>query len=117
MIERIDNKGIDTSLLTQHNKDLEAVRERNESAAEPVKSAVLAFLNDRAEVSNDAKRLLEAERFGRLASQIEEPFDSDKVARLREMVQHGRMSDILSSFDDNALAESLLASPTAAFLR
>ncbi len=103
----------DSALLRR--TETEEVNRRAADNSSKVES--LGLFNDTATVSQGAKRLYEAEKFGRMAQQIEEPFDSEKVARLRELVQHGKTNEILRNFDNGDLADSLINSPAGAFLR
>ncbi len=119
MVNSINGSGNDSSLIQDSAllRRTETEEVNRQAADNSNKVASLGEFNDTATVSKGAKRLYEADKFGRMAQQIAEPFDSDKVARLREMVQHGKISDILKNFDDADLAEGLINSPAGAFLR
>lgn len=118
MVERIsgnDNGAIHESLLAQRSQNVEDINRK--AADETSKVASLTPFNDTATVSSQAKKLYEAEKYARLAQRVEENFDAEKVAKLRELVQHGRLSEVLSKYDDGDLADSLINSPAQAFLR
>ncbi|MBK8190986.1 MAG: hypothetical protein IPK79_11115 [Vampirovibrionales bacterium] len=124
MVEQISgNQGrlIADALLTRRSdaaENLEGVASQA-SAPQNASATVLAFL-DNADVSAKARRLLEASRFGRLAMESPDADVSaraDLVAQLRSMVEHGKLSDLTRRYDNAVLAQSLLNSPTAAFLR
>ncbi len=118
MVERVtgnDNGAIHDSLLAQRSQSVEDVNRK--AADETTKVKSLGLFNDTATVSSQAKKLYEAEKYARLAQRIEEPFDAGKVARLQEMVQHGRISELLNKYDNGDLADSLINSPAQAFLR
>lgn len=118
MVERVtghDSGAIHESLLAQRSQNVEDVNRKAADETANVKS--LNPFNDTATVSSQAKKLYEAEKYARLAQRIADPFDADKVARLQEMVQHGRISELLNKYDDGDLADSLINSPAQAFLR
>lgn len=82
-------------------------------------SGISAFL-DNADVSDQARRLLAAARFGKLAQELPDTDGAqraDRVAHLRLLVAHGRLSEAARQYDNATLADDLLNSPTGAMLR
>lgn len=91
-----------------------------ESAGETRNASTLKLL-DEATISSEAKAAYEKDkevmRFSRLAQRIKEPFNADKVANIKNMLDSGRINDYLRSINTDDLAQSLLNSPSGAFLR
>lgn len=100
-------------------ENVEAVNAQAARSGEQQPAATLSFL-DNADVSDKARQLLSAARYGKLAM---EGADADVLSRsglttqLRAMVEAGRLSELTRRYDNAALADSLLNSPTGAFLR
>lgn len=84
-------------------------------------SNVLPLFGEKVDISNEALDRLATERqafqYASLAVRQEEPFDSDKVAQFKTMLDSGRINDYLRSVGDDALADSLLKSPIGSLLK
>lgn len=112
----------DANLLgVNQQQSSESVQKVNvESARESANVGSLKLL-DEATISDEAKKAYESEkevlRFSRLAQRIKEPYNSDKVAQMKNLVDNGRINDYLRSINTDELANSLLNSPSGAFLR
>jgi len=78
-------------------------------------------LVDQATISDEAKKAYESEkealRFSRLAQRIKEPYDTDKVAQMKNLVANGGIKDYLDNLNTEDIAQSLLNSPSGASLR
>ncbi|MEB3287949.1 MAG: flagellar biosynthesis anti-sigma factor FlgM [Vampirovibrionales bacterium] len=76
---------------------------------------------DKASISSEAVSAWEQEKemlkFSRLAQRETPEVDYEKVSRIKNLVDSGRINDYLSTVDTNALVESMLNSPAGAFLR
>ena len=112
----------DASLLNVgQQQSTQSVEKVNvESAKDAAGSAALQLV-DQASISDEAKKAYESEketlRFSRLAQRVKAPFNAEKVAQLKNMVDSGRINDYLRSLNTDALADSILNSPSGAFLR
>lgn len=99
----------------------QSVEKTNVESASDNKGSGLLKLLDEATISDEAKSAYEKEkevmRFSRLAQRIKAPFDSDKVANIKNMLDSGRINEYLRSINTDDLAQSLLNSPSSAFLR
>ncbi len=99
----------------------QSVEKTNLESAREGQSAGLSKLLDEATISDEAKQAYEKDkevmRFSRLAQRIQVPFDSDKVAQIKNLLDNGRINEYLRSINTEELAQSLLDSPSAAFLR
>jgi len=122
MVDSISGKNNpiqDNGLL---NVDRQQSVEKNnlESASENKSASVLKLL-DEATISDEAKTAYEKDkevmRFSRLAQRIKTPFDSEKVANIKNMLDSGRINEYLRSINTEDLAQSLLNAPGSAFLR
>ena len=112
---RLSQANVLTTDQTKENQALSAVKLGNEQAPQGLQKAY-GTLNDRADVSSMAKKLLESEKFGKLVQSLPETI-SPAVSQLKAMVDEGRMSDILNRYSSTQLADDLLKSPAGAFLR
>lgn len=90
-------------------------------ATEGSKANVLPLFGEKVDISNEALDRLAAERqafqYASLAARQEEPFDSDKVAHFKAMLDSGRINDYLRSVGNDALADSLLNNPIGALFK
>jgi hypothetical protein len=104
--------GIDRQQASQ------SVEKINAESAKEAKGPGAQLLVDQATISDEAKKAYESEkevlRLSRLAQRVKEPYDADKVARMRELVNNGGIDKYLESLNPDALAESILNSPTGA---
>lgn len=123
MVDSISGKSNpiqDTSLLNV-NQQQSVERVNVESAQETTNVASLDLL-DQATVSDAAKKAYESEkevlRFSRLAQRIKGTSDdSDRVSQLKNLVDSGRINEYLRGINTESLADSILNSPSGAFLR
>lgn len=99
----------------------QSVEKNNLESASENKSASVLKLLDEATISDEAKNAYEKDkevmRFSRLAQRIKTPFDSEKVANIKNMLDSGRINEYLRSINTEDLAQSLLNAPGSAFLR
>ena len=99
----------------------QSVEKVNTEAARQAGNASSLKLLDEATISDEARKAYEGEkeilRFSRLAQRIKEPFNADKVGQMKDLLDSGRINDYLRSLNTDALADSLLSSPSGAFLR
>ncbi|HEY9686237.1 MAG TPA: hypothetical protein V6C52_04605 [Coleofasciculaceae cyanobacterium] len=102
----------------QSSRNVEKV---NIETAQETASVSSLKLLDEAHISDEAKKAWESEkeilRFSRLAQRVKEPFNSEKVAQIKGMLDAGRINDYLRSLNTDTIAESILNSPSSAFLR
>ena len=118
MVDSINNNGINETLLNIGQQS--NVEKVNKDSSETANVPSLKLL-DSATISDEAKRAYESEketiRFSRLAQRVKEPFDNDKVAYFKNMLDSGRINDYLRSVNTDELAGSMLKSAGGAFLR
>jgi hypothetical protein len=99
----------------------QSVEKTNVESANETNGASVVKLLDQATISDEAKTAYEKEkevmRFSRLAQRIKEPVDSEKVGTIKNMLDNGRINEYLRSINTDALAQSILDSPSGAFLR
>ena len=99
----------------------EKVERINQNAAKEASNVSSLKSVDNATISDEAKQAYEQEKeilkFSRLAMRVKESFDGDKVSRLKDMVNSGKINDYLRNLNTDTLADSLLNSPSGAFLR
>ncbi|WP_373531079.1 hypothetical protein [Vampirovibrio sp.] len=109
----------DSALLNVDRQ--QSVEKTNVESASENKSAGVLKLLDEATISDEAKTAYQKDkevmRFSRLAQRIKTPFDSEKVANIKNMLDSGRINEYLRSINTDDLAQSLLNSPNSAFLR
>jgi hypothetical protein len=98
----------------------QSVEKNNLESASENKSANVLKLLDEATISDEAKNAYEKDkevmRFSRLAQRIKAPFDSEKVASIKNMLDSGRINEYLRTINTEDLAQSLLNAPGSAFL-
>lgn len=99
----------------------QSVEKINTESAQQATGGQAAQLLDQATISDAAKSAYENEkevlRFSRLAQRGKEPYNADKVSQLKNLVDNGRINEYLRSINTDELANSLLNSPSGAFLR
>lgn len=109
----------DTGLLNIDRQ--QSVEKTNLESAKETGSNAVHKLLDEASISDEAKKAYEQDkevmRFSRLAQRIKEPVNTEKVAHIKNMLDSGRINDYLRSLNTDALAQSILNSPSGAFLR
>lgn len=122
MVESISGHSpkIQDAALLGVNQQQTVERVNTEAAGQTEKLSALDLL-DQATISDAAKNAYESEkevlRFSRLAQRIKTPSDSDKVSHLKNLLDSGRINEYLRGLNTDSLAESLLNSPSGAFLR
>ncbi len=76
---------------------------------------------DNASISDAAKKAYESEKvvlqFARLAQRIPDTIDTEKVSRIKQMIDTGRLNEYFNSLNNTDLADSILNGPAGAFLR
>lgn len=112
----------DASLLgIGQQQSSQSVEKVNVESAKDAAALGSTKLLDEATISDEAKKAYESEkevlRLSRLAQRIKEPYNADKVAQMKNMVDSGRINDYLRSLNTDAIAESILNSPSGAFLK
>jgi predicted lipid-binding transport protein (Tim44 family) len=112
----------DASLLNVDRQQAsQSVEKINVESAKDASGAGTLQLVDQATISDAAKKAYESEkdvmRLSRLAQRVKEPYDADKVAHLKNMVDSGRINDYLRSLNTDELAQSILNSPSGAAFR
>lgn len=99
----------------------QSVEKTNQESASETSAAAVTKLLDEASISDEAKKAYQQDkevmRFSRLAQRIKEPIDTDKIANIKNMLDNGRINEYLRSLNTDALAQSILDSPSGAFLR
>ena len=94
------------------------VEKINVQAANDANASGTLQLVDQATISDAAKKAYESEkdvlRLSRLAQRIQEPYDVDKVARMKDLVDSGRINEYLRSVNTDDLAQSILDSASGA---
>lgn len=136
MVNRVDSNHLNSLLGTGMSNPLQ----QNEGAEETQATKAVDRLHQEAQekagvadsgaanvsISSEAKTLWkreqEALRFARLAMSQPETVDnpaerSGKIAYLQNLVDHGRTQEYLRTLNTDDLVNSMLSSPTAAFLR
>jgi len=122
MVDSISGKShqIQDSGLLGVNQQQSVERVNTEAAQQTDKLSSLNLL-DQATISDAAKKAYESEkevlRFSRLAQRIKDAPDTDKVSNLKNLVDSGRINEYLRSVNTESLADSLLNSPSGAFLQ
>lgn len=122
MVDSISGKsnGIQDTSLLNINQQQTVEKVNQESAADSKQIASLQF-GDAATISDAARQAYESEkevlRFSRLAHRVKETIDTDKIAQFKGMIDNGRINEYLRSLNTDTLAQSLLNSPSGAFLR
>lgn len=121
MIDRLQNNAALNSLTSSLNdldqtadvkqaEGIGAANKANNSAAG------LFAIEDNATVSEGARKRLEADQYAKRLTLS--PFEaSQRVVMLKNLVDNGRISEYLNQLSDESLADKLLSSPVAAFLR
>jgi hypothetical protein len=109
----------DASLLNINQQ--QSVEKVNSEAASSASNAGTLSLVDEATISDAARSAYESEKeilkFGRLAQRVKPSYDAEKVARFKDMIDNGRINDYMRSLNTDQLAQSMLDSPSGAFLR
>ena len=122
MVDRISGQSSslqDAALLqaTQQGQVERVSKDTKSNAAE----STLGAGYDKASISQEALEAWEKEKqalkYSRQAQMTAPDVDYDKVARIKNLVDSGRINDYLNTVDTNSLVESLLSSPAGAFLR
>lgn len=122
MVDSISGKSnpIQDSALLNVNQQQSVERVNTEAAQQSGQIASLDLL-DQATISDAAKKAYESEkdvlRFSRLAQRIKDTSNPDKVAQLKDLVNSGRINEYLRSLNTESLADSILNSPSGAFLK
>lgn len=122
MVDSISGKpnGIQESSLLGVGQQ-QSVEKTNLETAQDTANVASLKLVDEATISDEAKRAYESEketiRFSRLAQRVKEPYDADKVALFKDMLDSGRINDYLRSINTDDLADNILKSASGAFLR
>lgn len=120
MVDRVSGSPIQDSQLLQLGTQ-QAVEKVNQQAAADSSGVAANDLMDQATISDEAKNAYEQEKevlkFSRLAMRVKEPVDTDKVARMKDLLDSGRINDYLRGLDAESMADSILNSATGSFLR
>lgn len=99
----------------------ERVEQVNQNAAKDAGNVGSLSTIDNATISDEARAAYEQEKeilkFSRLAMRVKETMNMDKVSKLKDMVNSGKINDYLNSLDNNSIADAILQSPSGAFLR
>ncbi len=94
------------------------VEKINLEAAKDANASSTLQLVDQATISDEAKKAYESEkdvlRLSRLAQRIQEPYDAEKVSRMKDLVDSGRINEYLRSINTDDLAQSILNSASGA---
>lgn len=98
-----------------------AIEKIGTNASEKAAQAGGLTLVDEATISDAAKKACaqdkEALRLGRMAQRIQEPYNGEKVEQFRSLLDSDRIDEYLNNIQPEALADSVLKSPSGAFLR
>ena len=124
MVDSINNNENRLDSLQARELRNQNVSELNRLAAqESQQPSLIDFLNDNdgAIISDEAKTRFEAEKetlqFSRVANRAQVPFDRDKVSRIKDLLDSGRINDYLRDIGADRLASAILNdAPTAKFL-
>jgi len=116
MVREINSASTNSLLNAALTKGITDVSSDNLKAAENAQQPSLLDFIDNSQISNRAKRLNEAYKFGKLAQTIELP-TNDRVAYLQAAVANQGIDGVADSYNLEDLAKSILNSPSGAFLR
>jgi len=118
MVDSISNKVGNDNLLNLISTDkadsTQAVNTTAAPSAAPKDAKSTDAVNDATTVtiSDQARQAAESEKdvikFSRLAQRDKTPFDSDKVATFKAMLDNGRINSYLSGLNTDKLAASML---------
>ena len=125
MVDSISGKSNniqDTGLLgLGQSQSSQSVEKVNIESAQDAAALSSTQLLDQATISDEARQAYENEkevmRMSRLAQRIQEPYNADKVAQMKNLVDSGRINEYLRSVNTDELADSILNSPSGAFLK
>jgi len=119
MVDKISGSNIQDAQLLQVGTQ-QSVETSNQQAAQDSASAASFNTLDQATISDAAKQAYEQEKetlkFSRLAMRIQEPYDADKVSRMKDLVNSGRINDYLRNLDTGSIADNMLNSAAGGFL-
>jgi predicted lipid-binding transport protein (Tim44 family) len=125
MVDSISGKNPniqDAGLLgVNQQQSSQSVEKVNVESAKETAALGSVKLLDEATISDEAKKAYESEkevlRLSRLAQRVQEPYDAEKVAQMKNLLDNGRINEYLRSLNTEAIAESILNSPSGAFLQ
>lgn len=104
-----------TNALSNTQEAKELSRQENKAAANAYGQQ--SDGSSKTAISSKAKLLSQALAFARMSPTSPSDLTNTKVSDLKALYQAGGVDAVLARYDSNDLAESMLASPTAAFLR
>lgn len=120
-ISRNDNT-IQEGLLNALNLQVGVEKTNKDDASDKTSTlgALDKLFGDNATISSDARKAYESERemlqFARLAQRIPNSVDTDKVSRMKQMIDAGKLNEYFSSLNNTELADSILKGPAGAYL-
>jgi anti-sigma28 factor (negative regulator of flagellin synthesis) len=117
MVDSISNKPVDNSLLSLISTDKTDAAQAAGDVSTSQKTQAAPANADSTDaatvtISAQARQAAEAEKsvlkFSRLAQRDQSPFDTDKVATFKAMLDNGKINDYLRGLNTDSLAASLL---------
>jgi hypothetical protein len=121
MVDSISNNknGIQDLGVTQLGS--QQVEQVNRETARETASLSSLKSVDNATISPEAMQAYEQEKeilkFSRLAMRVQDSYDAAKVSRFKDLLDSGRINDYLRNLNTDLLSDSILNSPSGAFLR
>lgn len=122
MVDRISgqNSSLQDAALLQAAQQGQVERVNKDTKSKAAESTMGAGY-DKASISPEALEAWEKEKqvlkYSRQVQMTAPDVDYDKVNRIKNLVDSGRINDYLNTVDTNSLVESLLSSPAGALLR
>lgn len=111
----------DGNLLQLRTQNVSDVNRQAAADSSGVSSLSELDVQDGVNISSEALNKLESEKevlkFSRLAQRVQETSDQDKVSRLKDLVNSGRINEYLRDINTNDLAQKILDSPFGNYLR
>ena len=114
------HKVLQDNLTATQTGTTEAVRHGDQVLRAQAPTSAPGEVRDSGDISPQAKRLYEADKFGQLIQKLpispEDVARQDKVAAMKAMVSSGRTDELLANYETTQLAEDLLQSPVGRYL-
>ncbi len=121
MVDSISGNSIsqDLAIRTAQSNDVEKVNVQSAASTQTAAPDGTQTV-DQATISDEARAAYESNkevlRFSRLAQRGAEPYNSDRVSELKDIIQKGGLSNYLRSVNSDDLAQSLINSPAKQYL-
>jgi predicted lipid-binding transport protein (Tim44 family) len=109
------------SLLNSQTQTVKDVNQQAAANSSAVSSLKQLDIQDGVQISMEARNRLESEkdvlRFSRLAQRVQEDFDHEKVNRIKNLLNSGRINEYLRGINTEEMADKILDSPFGNYLR